>query len=423
MDRAARNLLALFLALLLGAPVLTPSHANAVPAIHNPDLWVVGADGNGRRLLVSSDERPGGAQSAAWSPDGTQIAFTSGSAIWTIDPEGGEPRRVAEGSFMFVAWSPTGEWLALFRWTEDAWLLELIRPDGTDLRELGSAPQPTPLVWAPDGSKLAYRGPFEPSSVRPLTVVDVPSGESSRLATDVGYSPPTWSPDSSQIAYVDSSNRLTVVGLDKTAAKITGAYGSPDWSPDGSLIAFIDGGDINVIQPDGTGRRVLADDGQDPKWSPDSSEVAFLRGTWVLAIGRDGTGLRALASAQGSLLGPHEWSPDGTRIFYLVRRINYQPPEEYASSVGLRATGHLTLRGRARDEGEMCGSRRIIVQRRTPSGWKRMKKVVTDYDGRFETKIKDRPGRYRVRVKKTVNFFGRQVTCHAATSRVVRHRH
>ena len=59
------------------------------------DLWVVAADGSNPRQVTALS---GGAQAAAWSPDGTHLAFVAGETardphlrLWMVAADGGEP--------------------------------------------------------------------------------------------------------------------------------------------------------------------------------------------------------------------------------------------------------------------------------------------------------------------------------------------
>jgi Tol biopolymer transport system component/tRNA A-37 threonylcarbamoyl transferase component Bud32 len=80
------------------------------------EVWLANADGSNPMQLTQG---PGKWQSSpAWSPDGRQIAFDSQEAdshwdIWTIDAEGGAPRRLTHdpGDENLPIWSRDGRWV------------------------------------------------------------------------------------------------------------------------------------------------------------------------------------------------------------------------------------------------------------------------------------------------------------------------
>ncbi len=90
------------------------------------------------------------------SPDGSQAAFGVDDAVWVVDLDGGEARMITDqtGFVWAVAWSPTGEWITYTRFHGNTSVVSLVRPDGTDDREI-SAPDETDeanaSVWSPDG--------------------------------------------------------------------------------------------------------------------------------------------------------------------------------------------------------------------------------------------------------------------------------
>ena len=70
---------------------------------YNENVWRMNADGTGQTLLI--DNQFYDAQ-AEWSPDGTTIAFASGTEqgdetwdIWTMDPNGGNLTQVTDDAF------------------------------------------------------------------------------------------------------------------------------------------------------------------------------------------------------------------------------------------------------------------------------------------------------------------------------------
>lgn len=95
----------------------------------------------------------------SWSPDGKYLAGAVAGHrygdIVVIDVATGETKTIAEGSD--PSWSPKGDWIAYIKSAD----CMIVHPDGTGARSLFEEerkwmewiPDP-PLVWAPDGEKL-----------------------------------------------------------------------------------------------------------------------------------------------------------------------------------------------------------------------------------------------------------------------------
>jgi Tol biopolymer transport system component len=160
----------------------------------------------------------------AWSPDGRQIAFSalSGGAsdLWVMDLSSGEARRLTNDAF-------------------------------GDL-------QPS---WAPDGRRLVFLSDRFSSSLDTLrfgpyqlAVIDVASGQSSRLATfdDTRHNSPQWTADGSIffIAYPDGVPDVYRVAAEggsplRVTRLITGATAITATSP--ALTAAADGSRLALV--------------------------------------------------------------------------------------------------------------------------------------------------------------------------------
>ena len=103
-----------------------------------------------------------------------------------------------------------------------------------------------------------------------------------RLAQASSQLLPSWSPDSSRIAY-QSGGRIYTVARDGSGRRFvtTGLY--PDWSPDGTSIAYVRAGALRV------GAKVLATQViWKPDWSPDGASIAFARSDGIHVVTRRG---------------------------------------------------------------------------------------------------------------------------------------
>jgi Tol biopolymer transport system component len=83
----------------------------AAEAGGKPDIWVMNADGTGRKQLTHDPARD---ENPDWSPDGTQIAFyserTGNGQIWVIGADGSGEHRVTHDRWydQAVRWRPAG---------------------------------------------------------------------------------------------------------------------------------------------------------------------------------------------------------------------------------------------------------------------------------------------------------------------------
>jgi Tol biopolymer transport system component len=148
---------------------------------------------------------------------------------------------------------------------------------------------------------------------------------------------PAWSPDGSQLAFVDLRWRLVVARSNGQVVRVltSGRYPAqhPSWSPDGSRIVFSQSGrlrfrgDLVVAAADGSSLRRITrtrHDDVEPAWSPTGSLIAFssdrpvrLRDDREIVVVRsDGSGARNLTANDVFQDRAPAWSPDGSRIVF-----------------------------------------------------------------------------------------------------------
>ncbi|HEX2241237.1 MAG TPA: hypothetical protein VHJ82_08880, partial [Actinomycetota bacterium] len=294
---------------------------------------------------------------------------------------------------------------------------------------------------------------------------------------------PEFSPDGTKIAFSSDLSHpppIFVANADGTQVREVTEGIRLSWAPSGAQLAAessTPGGGIFRISPDGSGKSTIVDDTgneRSPVWSPSGDAIAFWadyggsprlfwgeidasrRCAWVpipntegaaesfdwQALGRPGATIpscppsptaSAPSSASPSAASPSGQSPSPsgspspspsaspTPTFVLP---SPDPtPTFHSRSVQLSLRGHLTLSGVVVvfDGFEPClAGVPVKLQRRTEFGWRTLRSVVTDDEGRYEGRVRDKRGVYRSKIRELLLANDR---CERATSARRRHRH
>ena len=259
---------------------------------HDPRIWVMNPDGSGQKQLTQGDDyRP------AWSPDGTRIAFRRDRLdrepgfkvdIFVVKGDGtGEVNLTGdvgkESECIDAAWSPDGTKIAFHlghRERLDCHIF-VMNADGSAKTRLTDGPGiDTHPTWSPAGKRIAFvRAEFVPPEAgtpTELMVMDADGSNASPIAGGVGG--PAWSPDGKRIAF-HTGGSICVVNADGTQrtalTEDSVAAAQPAWSPDGTKIVYTRGAPLSgeqqiwVMNADGTEhRRLTRPEGMDsdPAW-------------------------------------------------------------------------------------------------------------------------------------------------------------
>jgi WD40-like Beta Propeller Repeat len=159
-----------------------------------PDLWVMAANGSGAVQLTHSVGFQG---SPSWSPDGTRIAFDC-----QVDPGNDD--------------------------------ICVVNADGTGLVRLTSDPaHDYGAAWKPDGSTLAFATTRYGGNE--IVLMSPAGGSVSRIGSGLSGIEPGWSPDGTQLTFVQvdqfGTRRITVAHTDGSNIVVLAVGDQPSWKP------------------------------------------------------------------------------------------------------------------------------------------------------------------------------------------------
>jgi TolB protein len=166
--------------------------------------------------------------------------------------------------------------------------------------------------------------------------------------TEQDFHYPAWSPDRTNIAFVDSEGAVWIMEMGNKPQKLKDLQklqnlppdcNHPAWSPNGDKIAFVcytfdnrkEDSDIWIADlKKGTVKKLMTQDNIQsfPAWSPDGKNIVYISGYRVSSskiiealwlVNSDGTNPRPLIYDEFYNIQP-AWSPDGNKIAFASSR-------------------------------------------------------------------------------------------------------
>jgi len=154
------------------------------------EIFIVNEDGTGNSFVIDGSN-------PQWSPDGTRISYirTPGHYVYTVNPDGTDPQKVADVPVEFYNWGRNGRFTIVAR-NEDG--VYVVNPDGSELQQVLTG-EWCQARLSPDGTRLVAR-----DGDRDLWVMDSDGTDWTQIpdASD-RKNCGAWSPDGTEIAYHD----------------------------------------------------------------------------------------------------------------------------------------------------------------------------------------------------------------------------
>lgn len=269
-------------------------------------LALVGPDGSNLRVLSLHAFAP------AFSPDGKLMAAVgdTGLSLLVMNADGSDAHTVIRWRLMSdPAWSPDGTQLA-FTCSDSipgySTNICVVGANGGMMRRITHREvEATSPTWSPDGQRVAFAcspggylysdisnpnppEPFTPASAHGICVANADGSGWQQLST-AADAEPRWSWRANEIVAVSGYTLLTIIAPNGSTVRTlpTPAFSAVTavaWSPDGRALAFVgektqlegdviahlDFDSIYLINADGTGLTRVTNglDAEGPTWSP-----------------------------------------------------------------------------------------------------------------------------------------------------------
>jgi DNA-binding winged helix-turn-helix (wHTH) protein/Tol biopolymer transport system component len=310
------------------------------------NIWSAGIVGGPLRQLTTVD-----CPSAAWSPDGKTVVYTTlDGSIFLMRSDGTDPRKLASvgGMVRDIAWSPDG---GRFRFTRDDALWEM-SSSGSNLHRLLPEWSASPGLccgrWTADGSFFVFLSgvhnviPISSFSDSHIWILDERGGllrQPSSQPLELTSGPMGWccitpSRDGRTLFATGLTARGELVRFDAGTGQLRPYLGGISaeflsFSRDGRSVAYVSfpDGVLARANSDGSGRVQMSDPPAHPKLiqrSPDGTRLIYSdspasKGEDVMYSmpSQGGKPTRVLPDDNGTQQDAG-WSPDGSKVVYFT---------------------------------------------------------------------------------------------------------
>jgi len=315
----------------------------------NPNgLWSVGAFGGSLRHLIDGEF-----SSAAWSPDGKSVAYsTVNGDVSVIQSDGTGQKTLANLPYTAssvlqerLAWSPDGRTI---RFDRNSKIFE-VAANGSGLHQLLPNWRPNSWMccgqWTPDGKSyifLSWDAPlpnyplFPPSQIwvldqRSQSLRHAPTEPYQLTSGPMRWGRPILSVDGKKVFGRGVILNGELVRLDASSHQLQPYLGgisaeAVSFSPDGKFIAYVTypEGILWRANRDGSSPMQLSDPPLYPilpRWSPDSSQILFSQqegenDSRIFIVSAQGGRPRPLLPEFNDSNASGSWSPDGRQVVF-----------------------------------------------------------------------------------------------------------
>jgi len=202
----------------------------------------------GRMVSFPAGAVGGNNQSAAWSADGSKLAFSSSRSgdpeIWVCDAGGGNAHKITafRGPDVSPTWNPrTNAQIAWVSGRTGLPQIYIMDQDGANVQRITDGGYAVSPSWSPNGQLLTFSwnrkyGPGDPGG-QDIHVIDIASKNWIQVTHESGNNDfPGWSPDGRHIVFQRKMGSRTDIwsmladGTQQQQLTHTGNNSMPNWS-------------------------------------------------------------------------------------------------------------------------------------------------------------------------------------------------